>query len=284
MTSFFLRLLIGAVFALFGLVNYFGSSTVNPVTGESQRVQISAQQEIALGQQSAPEMAKQHGGELPVPELQAYVQAVGDRVWKNSDAAKGPYPMQFHLLSDTKTVNAFALPGGQVFITAAMLARLDTEAQLAGVLGHEVGHVIGRHGAEHMAKQKLSGALVNAVGVATSDGYGNSGAAVIADAVRQFSSLKYGRADETESDVLGFRFMVQAGYDPTGIEDVMKILASLRGGKSQPEMLSSHPDPGDRAAKLQQMIADAFPQGIPSELEAGRDRFAKIVGPYLRRR
>jgi predicted Zn-dependent protease len=284
MTSFFLRLLIGVVFALFGVVNYFGSSSINPVTGESQRVQISAEQEIAIGQQSADQMAQQHGGELQVPELQSYVTAVGNRVWQNSDAAKGPYPMQFHLLKDSQTVNAFALPGGQVFITAALLSKLDSEAQLAGVLGHEVGHVIGRHGAEHMAKQKLSGSLVNAVGVATSDGYGNSGAAVIADAVRQFSSLKYGRADETESDVLGFRFMVQSGYDPTGIAEVMQILAAQRGASKQPEILSSHPDPGNRAETLQQMIAETFPQGVPPKLEDGRDRFAKVVGPYLRRR
>lgn len=282
MASFFLRLLISAVFALFGLVNYFGTSTVNPVTGENQRVQLTAQQEIAIGRQSAPQMAQQHGGDLPVPELQAYVTAVGERVWQNSDAAKGPYPMQFHLLRDPKTVNAFALPGGQVFITAALFGRLRTEAQLAGVLGHEIGHVIGRHGAEHMAKSNLGSTLVNAVGVATSDGYGTSGAAVIADAVRQFSSLKYGRADETESDVLGFRFMVQAGYDPTGIKEVMEILASLRGSSGQPEILSSHPDPGNRAENLQQMIAEAFPQGVPTQLEEGRDRFSKIVGPYLR--
>ncbi|MEL6501347.1 MAG: M48 family metalloprotease, partial [Cyanobacteria bacterium J06623_1] len=169
MSRLLVRLVIGAIFAVFGMFNYFTNVSENPITGEKQRVQLSPQQEIVIGRQSAPKMAAQHGNLYPDQTLQDYIDEVGSRVVQSSAAKNSPYPFDFHLLRDPRTVNAFALPGGQVFITAALLARLDSEAQLAGVLGHEVGHVIGRHGAEHLAKQQLGSALVNAVGIAASD-------------------------------------------------------------------------------------------------------------------
>lgn len=281
--SFLIRLVIGALFALFGAINYFGHVDVNPVTGEKQRIQLSPRQEVVLGLQAREQMAVQHGGLYPDQTLQRYIDQVGERVVKGSEASKSPYPFEFHLLRDPRTVNAFALPGGQVFITAALLGQLQSEAQLAGVLGHEAAHVVARHGAEHMAKQQLGAAVINGIGVATSDGSGGPNAAVLAQAVQQLASLRYGRADELESDELGFKFMVEAGYDPRGIAELMKILAATRGaGGAPPEILSSHPDPGNRFERLKELIQANFPQGIPRQLEDGRDRFAQVVAPRLR--
>ena len=169
------RLVIGLIIAAVSGFLYFSNTQVNPVTGEKQRVAMTPDQEVALGIQSAPQMAEQFGGLLPNSAIQAYVKEVGRRVAASSNAKESPYRFDFHVLSDPQTVNAFALPGGQIFITAALLKRLQNEAQLAGVLGHEVGHVIGRHSAEHMAKAQLTQGLVGAAGVAGSgDGGGQT--------------------------------------------------------------------------------------------------------------
>lgn len=275
--SFLIRVILGLVFLVGGLFSYYGNTEVNPVTGENQRVQLTPRQEIALGMQSRQQMAAKHGGLFPNENLQAYVQSVGERIVSRSQAAKSPYRFEFHLLRDAQVVNAFALPGGQIFITAALLGRLNSEAQLAGVFGHEIFHVVGRHGAEHLAKQQLGTSLVNAVGIAASGG-DDSGqtAAMIAQAVNQLTNLRYGRQDESESDRYGLEFMIEAGYDPRGIVELMQVLAKT-GGARQPEFLSSHPDPGNRLQTLKGMIQKAFPQGIPQNLEDGRDRFAQYV-------
>lgn len=270
---------IGLIFAIFALFNYYGNVTENPITGEKQRIQMSPRQEIVLGVQSREQLAAQHGGLYPDRNLQNYLDRVGKRVVEKSVAAQSPYPFEFHLLRDPQTVNAFALPGGQVFITAAMLSRLNSEAQLAGVLGHEVGHVIGRHGAEHLARRQLGAALVNAVGVAASDDpQSGRQAAIVAQAVNQLVNLKYGREDELESDRLGLEFMTEAGYNPQGIVELMQILKSVGSGSRPPEFLSSHPDPGNRVVQLKQMISQTYPNGIPPQLETGKQRFAQIVG------
>ena len=283
MSRLLIRLVIGGIFAVFGMFNYFTNVSENPITGERQRVQLTPQQEIVIGRQSAGKMAAQHGNLYPDRTLQDYIDRVGNRVVQSSTAKDSPYPFDFHLLRDPQTVNAFALPGGQVFITAALLSRLNTEAQLAGVLGHEVGHVIGRHGAEHLAKQQLGSALVNAVGIAASDRPGSGRqAAILAQAVNQMVNLKYGREDELESDLLGFRFMTEAGYNPVGIVELMKILDSARGGAGgQPEFMSTHPNPGNRVDKLLSIIEQEYPNGVPNRLEEGETRFAQIVPPRL---
>lgn len=264
--------------AFFGAITYFTSSVQNPVTGEKQRVQLSPRQEVVLGLQARDQMAAKHGGLYPSQNIQQYLDRVGERVVNGSEAKKAGYPFEFHLLRDAQTVNAFALPGGQVFITAGLLRRLNSEAQLAAILGHESGHVVARHGAEHLAKQQLGRSLVTAVGVATSDERGGGQqAALIAQAVNQVVSLRYGRSDELESDRLGFRFMTEAGYDPRGIVEVMQILGSARKGEAPPEFLSSHPNPENRVEKLQALIAQNFPNGVPANLVSGREEFAKNV-------
>ena len=227
-------------------------------------------------------MASQFGGLYPSQELQQYVNQVGERVVQQSEATKAGYPYDFYLLRDPQTVNAFALPGGQVFITAALMKRLRSEAQLAGVLGHEVGHVVGRHGAEHLAKQRLGAALVTAVGVAASDDRGRGQrAAVIAQAVNQLLSLQYSREDELEADRLGLRFMSEAGYRPQAMVEVMQILQTASNGSAKPEFLSTHPNPGNRLERLQELITKQYPNGIPPNLESGSERFASVVSPRL---
>ena len=253
------RLMIGLAMAAFAYFSYLSKSSVNPVTGEKQKVSLTAAQEIAMGLQSAPQMAAEMGGETRDPALAQYVQAVGQKLVAKTEAANSPYKnnFQFHVLGDKQTVNAFALPGGQIFITEGLLARLDKdkfEDQLAGVLGHEIGHVIGRHSAEHLAKQELTQGLIGAVTAATSDGTGMSGQQIAA-MVGNMINMKHGREDELESDKWGVKYAIQSGYDPEGMIRVMEILKEAMGNNRQSEFSSSHPSPENRIVKLREEIA-----------------------------
>lgn len=250
------QLVMALVIAIGGAVTYLTSRSTNPVTGESQHVSLSPDQERVLGLQAMPAMAQQFGGVVDHPVISAYVEGVGERIVRQSDAAKGPYSYSFHVLADPQTVNAFALPGGQVSVTLGLLRRLKTEAQLAGVLAHEVGHVIMRHGAEQLSKQQLSQALVGAIGVATYDPNDPSSArnAAVAAAVAQLVSMRFGRQDEIEADSVGVHLMAQAGYDPRGMIELMQVLSSAGGGSRQPEFFSTHPNPENRIARLEEEI------------------------------
>jgi beta-barrel assembly-enhancing protease len=269
------NMLIAAAIALFGVISYFGHSTVNPITHEKQHVALSPEQEVQLGLQSAPQMAQEMGGEEPDSDPRTLeVRRVGSRVVANSDAGtQTQYHFQFHLLNDMQTVNAFALPGGQVFITRALLDRLSNEAQLAGVLGHESGHVVARHSSQQLAKSRLMQSLVTSVGVAASNrnnGYGGYSAAMIAQFVAQMKTLQYSRADETQADELGLRFMSQAGYDPRAMIEVMQILQQVtpQTGR-QPEFLVTHPYPEHRIEDITRWINEHYPNGIPRTLNKG---------------
>ena len=156
------RLLIALAIAAFSVISYCRTRDYNEVTDEVQYVDLSPEQEVAIGLQAAPEMEQQYGGLYPDPEVRAFVDRVGRRLVERTAAKDTPYRFDFHLLNDPDTLNAFALPGGQVFVTAGLMNALDTEGELAGVLGHEIGHVVARHGAEHMAKQKLTQGLTGA--------------------------------------------------------------------------------------------------------------------------
>ncbi len=274
------RLALGLLFAIFGLFNYFGNVSQNPVTGEAQRVGLSVEQEIVLGKQGRQEVTQQLGGLYPNEAVQNYIDRIGQEVVQQSGASEAPYPFQFHVLDAPDTVNALALPGGQVFITSGLLRRLEEEAQLAGVLGHEVGHVVARHGAEHLARRQLGAALVNAIGIAASeDPQSARQTALIAQAVNQVINLKYSREDELESDRLGFQFMTAAGYNPQGLVGLMEILESAQSSGRPPEFLSTHPYPDNRIARLQELIEQEYPQGIPPGLEEGEQDFESVVQP-----
>jgi predicted Zn-dependent protease len=287
--GFPMRIVIGAVIAGIGLLTYFRSTQVNPVTGEKQHVAMTVDQEKALGLEAAPKMAQQMGGVLdPRQDPDARIVAeVGHKLVNSTEASKSPYVgnFNFYLLDDPKTINAFALPGGQIFITRALYSRLQDESQLAGVLGHEVGHVIHRHSAQQMAKGQLGQMLVVATGVGASDdrGHGQMAAAAAAMA-NQMMQLKYGRGDESQSDSYGLKLMAQAGYDPRGMLAVMEVLKAAGGGGRQPEFLSSHPLPDNRLEEIKQIIARDYPNGVPDTLTRGRELggSARLVGDRQR--
>ena len=244
-----LKLLIGAGIALFAVFKYYSNGEVNEFTGKKQYIGISPKQEIAIGLSSAPQMAQQHGGLYPNEEYQKMVDDIGKALVASSVAKNSGYPFDFHLLRDDRTINAFALPGGQIFITYALFAKLKNKDQLAGVLGHEIGHVIGRHSAARMAKQELTQGLISGAAVGF-DPNTAQGAAAIANVI----NMKYGRDDELESDDLGVKLMLDAGYNPEHLIGVMEILKQAAGPNRTPEFQSTHPDPENRIEKIKAAI------------------------------
>lgn len=264
-----IRIGIALVIALFSIMSYFFTRSDNPVTGESQHVGITPEQEIALGQQAAPEMIQQFGGLDENREAQARVDAVGEQLLAASGAGDGPYPFDFHVLSDNQTVNAFALPGGQIFITEALLNMLETEGELAGVLAHEIGHVIERHSAEHIAKAELTQGLTGAAVLATYDPEDPNSQrnAQVALLIGQLVNMRFGREDELESDQWGVRLLADTGYDPRAMIGVMEKLAAASEGNAPPEFFSTHPNPENRIERIQAAIEAEFPNGLPDGLE-----------------
>jgi len=266
------RIIMALVLAVVAIAGYFLSTRneYNPITDENQRISLTVQEEIALGLQSAPQMAAEFGGLDPDENLQASVDEIGRRIVQASEADATEYPFEFHVLADTQTINAFALPGGQVFITRALLNLLDTEGEVAGVLGHEIGHVVGRHSAEQIAKSQLIKGLAGAAGVGLYDPQNpqSATAAQMAMVVGNMINMKYGRDDELQSDRLGVEFLAEAGYDPRALLRVMEVLGSAGGGARQPEFMSTHPDPGNRREEIQQEIERVFPNGVPDGLQS----------------
>lgn len=250
-------IIMALIIALIGFFMYMTQTEENPVTHEKQHLTLSPSEEIRLGLESAPEMAKEMGGEVPSTDPRAQrVQQIGQNIVEHSIAHTGPWKFKFHLLADPKVINAFALPGGQVFITLGLYDKLQTDDQLAGVLGHEIGHVIQRHAAQQMAKGQLGQILVTATGIGLSDQNGQGGyqAAMVASVVNQMTQLHYGRNDELEADEWGLNLMSQAGYDPVAMLEVMKILETASPGGHQPEMLLTHPYPETRIAHIKEYL------------------------------
>ncbi|WBU90010.1 M48 family metalloprotease [Cellulophaga omnivescoria] len=241
-----IRILIGLAIVAFAYIQRCSNKEENPYTGRVQNINMDANQEIAIGLQSAPQMAQQHGGLYPDQKLQSFVDAVGNKLVQNSIAKDTPYRYEFHLLADENTINAFALPGGQIFITYALFSKLN-EAQLAGVLGHEIGHVIGRHSAERIADSNFWQTLSTGASVGADMGG-------LVNGIGQKTLLTNGRGDELESDELGVLFMIQSGYNPEEMITVMKILKAAAGPNRQPEFQSTHPDPENRIEKIKEAI------------------------------
>jgi Zn-dependent protease with chaperone function len=263
------KVLIAIVMAIGAFISYqMLPSEKNPVTDETYKIPWEPKQDIALGLQARDQMMAQHGGEHPDRRLQAKIDEIGTRLVQAN--AKGDwadtfkqYEWDFHLLRDPETINAFALPGGQVFFTYGLYSKLQTEDEVAGVLGHEIGHVIGRHSAKQMAKQKLVTGVAGAGSVLMSDGRSNSGQ--MAQVIGAMVGMKYGREDESQSDRLGVQFMVNAGYNPDGLVGVMEVLSKAMGGNRQPEFMSTHPNPENRI------------ENIKATIEAVRD--GRLEGP-----
>lgn len=223
----------------------------NPVTGKRQLALVSKQDEIALGKQSAEEV-RQSVGLVDNPALQQYVSSVAMPMARASERPDLPWSFQ---VVDDATANAFALPGGPIFVTRGMLAHMDSEAELASVLGHEIGHVTARHSVSQLSKAQVAQLGLGLGSVLSPDiaQYGQLAAAGL-----QLLFLKYGRDDESQADELGFRYMVNAGYDPREMAKVFTTLervSEASGGGKLPTWLSTHPDPGDRARKASERAA-----------------------------
>ncbi len=244
-----IRILIGLAIVAFAFIKKCNNKTLNPYTDRVQNINMTSDQEIAIGLQSAPAMAEQHGGLYPDQKLQSYIDMVGNKLVNSSMAKQTPYKYEFHLLADPNAINAFALPGGQIFITYALLSKLENEDQVAGVLGHEIGHVLGRHSAERIAEHDFWKTISTGASVGADIGG-------LVNGIGQNILLGNGRDDELESDKLGILFMINSGYNPEEMIGVMKILKAAAGPNRTPEFQSTHPDPENRIEKIKEAIRE----------------------------
>lgn len=251
--GFNIRLIIGVGMALFALFSYFTSQEFNPITGETQYLSMTPDQEIALGLQAAPEMIQEFGGLYPSREVQAAIDEIGQRLTDNAVVRGTPWEFEFSVLDDPNTINAFALPGGQTFITTGLLSVLETEDEVAGVMAHEIVHVLARHSAQRIAQSDLTNGLIGAIAM----GSGDANAAQTAAMVGQMITMSYGREDELQSDRIGICLMISAGYDPEAMIRVMEVLAEASGGSNQPEFSSTHPSPENRIQQIRSTISNA---------------------------
>jgi len=248
--------------ALFAGLLAGGGCTYNETTDEWQFDLLSRQEEIRLGSQFAPELTEGYGGAVTDPEISGYVSGIGSEMAALTEGRDPELPWEFTLL-DSEVVNAFALPGGKVFITRALASEFENEAEMASVLGHEIGHVTARHaneGAQRQAGLQLGVAAVGAILTETEAVGDNAGA--VAQGVGQAGALfalRYDRRQEHEADELGIRYMTLAGYNPVGSYTAMQTLASLTGRSPTPEFLSTHPDPGSRVERIRSIIEEEHP-------------------------
>lgn len=220
---------------------------VNPVTGKSELALISESQEIQMGQQGAEDVRRTIGL-YDDPQLQSYVSAIGMKMAKTSERPNLPWSFQ---VVDDPAVNAFALPGGPIFVTRGLMTAINNEAELASVIGHEIGHVTHRHAVEQLSKQQVAqlGLGVGAILSPTVAKLGN-----VAGAGLGLLFLKYSRDDEAEADRLGFKYAEQNGWDVRQMVDMFQILQRMsqaQGGGGLPEWLQTHPDPGNRIQATQ---------------------------------
>ncbi|NQU75827.1 MAG: M48 family metalloprotease [Planctomycetes bacterium] len=223
----------------------------NPVTGRMELTLIPTDQEIAMGQQAAPEFEKEFGGKVPDAELQAYVQAVGAKLAAVSDR---PMPYEYTLLS-SNVPNAFALPGGKIFITAGLMSRMTNERQLAAVLGHETAHVAALHNV-HGIQRQMGAAVLVEIAKRAVDPKNAATAADVTKIVTNMGNLKYSRDDEYQADEVGIKYMAKAGYNPYGMVELLTVLTTL--SESEPgifgEMLQTHPVSSKRVDKATEII------------------------------
>ena len=226
------------------------SCATNPVTGKSELAFVSESQEIAMGRDYAVQV-KQETGVYPDSAVQAYVSRIGLAIARTTE--RPSLPWAFTVMDDPQ-VNAFALPGGPIFVTRGILTHMNSEAELAAVIGHEIGHVTARHSVQQMTRQQLTQLGMVAGAIASSRIADNLG---LISQVFGVLSLKYSRDDETQADGLGFRYALDNGYDVRKMVDMFTVLqrVSAKAGQRIPEWQSTHPDPGNRIATTQRRIA-----------------------------
>jgi predicted Zn-dependent protease len=261
------HVIIAGLVAAYSVMSYVSSFQTNPITGERQRISLSTSQEIAMGQEAAPQIVAQHGGLDPDAARQRRVDRVGGELVQRALGDENPYPFEFHLLRNQDAINAFALPGGQVFVTAGLFDQLKTDGQLAAVLAHEIAHVARRHAAERLSDTNLAHGLTGILILSgrESENPDSKKAAEVALALSHLVNMKYGREDELEADRDGIQIMAMAGYDPRGLLQVIEILQAAGNGRT-PEFFSTHPDPDRRIERVEAAITELFPDGIPESL------------------
>jgi predicted Zn-dependent protease len=264
-----------AVASLVFAMTAWGCQT-NPATGRRQFSPLPESQEIAIGAEAEPQFLAEYGGEIPDAQIVQYVRNIGYELAALSE--RPGLPWEFHVV-DSAVINAFALPGGKVFISRALLARMTNEAQLAGVLGHEVGHVTAEHIGEQMGQQLMIQGVLAGLGAAVSNAQWGQVLGIGAEAGGTVYLLRYGRDQESEADQLGLRYMTELGYSPLGQVQVMKILKKAGEGSSRPpEWLSTHPEPGTRIERLQEIIPKRYPNfRDPDAYRFGEEAFEQNV-------
>jgi len=242
---------------------------VNPITGEEELMFISENQDIEIGRKYAPEIEKQLGGRIDNPDLQNYIDSIGQKIARISHRPNWEY----HFTAvEHKMVNAIALPGGHIFVTKGMLEKLTTEAQLAALLAHETVHVTARHSSAAISRQMgLSFLFLGATA---------AGANIPQDAGRaaafalQLIGLKYSRVQERQADVAGMDYMVVAGYNPYGAVELMQMLEDQDKVKPA-EFLSSHPSPENRIIYLNARIQTRYDSS--EGLRIGKNAYRSAV-------
>jgi predicted Zn-dependent protease len=238
------------VASLLALMTLAGCA-INPVSGNRELALITEGQEIEMGRQGSAQVIGSIGL-VPDPGLQAWVNRIGQEMASGSERPELAW--EFHVLDDA-SVNAFAMPGGFIFVTRGLLNHMTNEAQLASVLGHEIGHVTARHSVQQMSRQQLAslGLGLGSILSPTIAEYGQ-----VASLGLGLLFLKYGRDHEHQADQLGFRYALAGGYDTREMITVFEMLrkdAQLAGQGRLPEWQSTHPDPGNRIQEVQRMVA-----------------------------
>ncbi|QHL85912.1 M48 family metalloprotease [Nibribacter ruber] len=250
----------------------FNSCATNPVTGKKEVMLISEEQEIAMGQEADPQIVAQFGL-YNDPEMQRFIQEKGQQMAAVSHRSNLKYT--FRVL-DSEVINAFAVPGGYVYFTRGIMAHLNNEAQFAGVLGHEIGHVTARHSAAQQSKATLTQGLLIG-GMIFSPTLANMGQTLSQGASLLF--LKFGRDAERQSDELGVEYSTKIGYDATEMADFFLTLqrsSAQAGAQEIPDFLSTHPNPGDRYSTVKQLAAQ-WKQQVNTPLKVNRNNFLKLI-------
>jgi predicted Zn-dependent protease len=243
---------------------------------------ISEREEIEMGRESHPQFEKEFGGLYPDEVVQQYVSHVGTEMARY--AGRPNLEWRFRVVNSDQ-INAFAVPGGYIYITQGLLFQMGNEAQLAGVLGHESGHIAHRHSVKQIEKARGAQGLSIVAGVAGAI-FGVGGVGDLTGIVAGLSLMKYGRDQEREADFSGLQYMTSAGYNPDGLVQLMSILQTASGGKGPPEFLSTHPNPGNRIEYLTETIQKKY-QPAAQGGRLGEDEFRRNVlsrrpGPVAR--
>ncbi|HNV03220.1 MAG TPA: M48 family metalloprotease [Vicinamibacterales bacterium] len=249
----------------------------NPVTGDRQLNFMSEAQEIQLGRESDPQLRAEMGV-YPDQALQRYVESVGMRLAKSSE--RPDLPWQFAVV-DVAAANAFAVPGGFIYITRGLLAHLDTEAELAGVLGHEIGHVTARHSAAAYTRSTMAtvGMLLTSLFAPKAKPYMGA-----VEAGLSIALLKYDRTQELQADRLGAGYAAKVGWAPSGMSGVLETLGRISAASDSrglPNWLSTHPQPADRLTKLAETVRALESARPSSEWEVNREAYWRHLDGLL---